>query len=355
MISLADDFHEQYCHDPESCYAPAAGSILDDLLAHRYIDLGFLEILEMMEIRDHLRKFVANQEKAMSDDREAARLYKLAADQGDAAAQFNLGVYYAQGRGGLPQDDREAARLFKLAVDHGHANAAAQYNLAVFYEHGRGGLAKNDRKAASLYRLAADQGNASAQCNLGVFYTDGRGGLPRDDRMAARLYKLAADQGNAAARYNLGRFYAQGRGGLPRDDRMAARLYKLAADQGFAEARAALRSSSGMFSRLFGRGVNTRDGWRQQQEEQERRTEAGERKRQGRGEEQDGRRDLASGNMSAAQALEILGISAGATEQDIRTAYNRLMRRVHPDMGGSAYFSKQLNAARDVLLRQLRA
>ena len=110
-----------------------------------------------------------------------------------------------------------------------------------------------------------------------------------------------------------------------------------------------------MFSRLFGRGVNTRDGWRQQQEEQERRTEAGERKRQGRREEQDGRRDLASGNMSAAQALEILGISAGATEQDIRTAYNRLMRRVHPDMGGSAYFSKQLNAARDVLLRQLRA
>jgi curved DNA-binding protein CbpA len=59
--------------------------------------------------------------------------------------------------------------------------------------------------------------------------------------------------------------------------------------------------------------------------------------------------------MSVAQALEILGINAGATEQDIRAAYNRLMKRVHPDVGGSAYFSKQLNAARDVLLRQLRA
>jgi DnaJ-class molecular chaperone len=59
--------------------------------------------------------------------------------------------------------------------------------------------------------------------------------------------------------------------------------------------------------------------------------------------------------MSAAQALEIFGIKAGATEQDIRAAYNHLMKRVHPDVGGSAYFSKQLNAARDILLRHMRA
>jgi type IV secretion system protein VirD4 len=59
--------------------------------------------------------------------------------------------------------------------------------------------------------------------------------------------------------------------------------------------------------------------------------------------------------MSASQALEILGLSAGTTEQDVRAAYNRLMKRVHPDVGGSTYFSKQLNAARDVLLMQVRA
>jgi TPR repeat protein len=47
----------------------------------------------------------------MSDDREAARLYKLAADQGNASAQYNLGVFYESGRGGLPQDDCEAACL----------------------------------------------------------------------------------------------------------------------------------------------------------------------------------------------------------------------------------------------------
>ncbi|HEV2042294.1 MAG TPA: TraG/TraD family protein, partial [Casimicrobiaceae bacterium] len=81
--------------------------------------------------------------------------------------------------------------------------------------------------------------------------------------------------------------------------------------------------------------------------------EAAERERQRRQEEQDRWRDVASGNMSAAQALEILGINAGATGQEIRAACNRLMKRVHQDVGGSAYFSKQLNAARDVLLRQL--
>jgi TPR repeat protein len=54
------------------------------------------------------------------DDREAARLFKLAADQGNADAQTNLGIFYANGRGGLPRDDREAARLFKHAADKGN-------------------------------------------------------------------------------------------------------------------------------------------------------------------------------------------------------------------------------------------
>jgi hypothetical protein len=49
----------------------------------------------------------------MSDDREAARLYKLAAAQGLAGAQCNLGLFYVQGRGGLSKNDREAARLYK--------------------------------------------------------------------------------------------------------------------------------------------------------------------------------------------------------------------------------------------------
>ena len=48
------------------------------------------------------------------------------AEQGDAEAQFNLGVMYANGRG-VPQDDSEAVRWYRLAADQGHAGA--QFNL----------------------------------------------------------------------------------------------------------------------------------------------------------------------------------------------------------------------------------
>ena len=68
---------------------------------------------------------------------------------------------YRDGQGGLTQDDTEAARLFKLAADQG--NGIGQANFGQFFELGRGGLAKDDREAARLYKLAADQGMDFAQ------------------------------------------------------------------------------------------------------------------------------------------------------------------------------------------------
>jgi hypothetical protein len=92
---------------------------------------------------------------------------------------------------------------------------------------------------------------------------------------------------------------------------------------------------------------------RVQQGEQKREKEEAEaaaRERQRQQEEQYRRHDSSSGKMSADHALEILGLKSGATEEEIRAAYNRLMKRVHPDVGGSSVFAKQLNRARDVLI-----
>jgi len=50
------------------------------------------------------------------------------------------------------------------------------------------------------------------------------------------------------------------------------------------------------------------------------------------------------------QALEILGLKAGATDAEIHAAYIRLMQRVHPDQGGTNFLAKQLIDARDALL-----
>jgi DnaJ domain len=63
----------------------------------------------------------------------------------------------------------------------------------------------------------------------------------------------------------------------------------------------------------------------------------------------------ASGNMTVDEAYAILGLSPGATPDQIKEAHHRLMIKLHPDHGGSDYLATQINRARDVLLRTKRA
>jgi DnaJ-domain-containing protein 1 len=58
-----------------------------------------------------------------------------------------------------------------------------------------------------------------------------------------------------------------------------------------------------------------------------------------------------AGRMSLQDARAILGVPPAATPDDIKAAYVRLMRSVHPDKGGTSGLAAQLNAARDRLLR----
>ena len=59
--------------------------------------------------------------------------------------------------------------------------------------------------------------------------------------------------------------------------------------------------------------------------------------------------------MDEATALQILGLAAGATPDEIKAAHRRLMARLHPDHGGSTWLASQLNQAKDLLLRRGRA
>ena len=56
-------------------------------------------------------------------------------------------------------------------------------------------------------------------------------------------------------------------------------------------------------------------------------------------------------DMGDAEARSILGVSATASESEIKAAYQRLILRVHPDRGGAEGLAAQLNAARDRLLK----
>lgn len=55
--------------------------------------------------------------------------------------------------------------------------------------------------------------------------------------------------------------------------------------------------------------------------------------------------------MTRRQAADFLGVEINASEQEIRAAHKRLMQKIHPDRGGSDALAKQINQARDLLLK----
>lgn len=55
-------------------------------------------------------------------------------------------------------------------------------------------------------------------------------------------------------------------------------------------------------------------------------------------------------DMTREEALAVLGLAQGATEDEIRAAHRRLIRRTHPDAGGTADLAARINRAKDVLV-----
>ena len=74
-----------------------------------------------------------------------------------------LAALYHDGAAGLPRDYTKAFELFRLAAEQGVA--IAQYMVGVMYENGEG-VGQNYMIAAEWYQKAAEQGNPEAQAAL---------------------------------------------------------------------------------------------------------------------------------------------------------------------------------------------
>jgi uncharacterized protein len=124
----------------------------------------------------------------------ALREWRPLAEQGDALAQYNLGVLYRKGRG-VSQDDVQARQWYAKAAAQGQAKA--QFNLGTLYFNGEG-VPKDYQQALRWFRLAADQGEALAQTKIAIMYDDGQG-VPQDIVQAYKWYSLAATNGDKPA------------------------------------------------------------------------------------------------------------------------------------------------------------
>lgn len=162
--------------------------------------------LDVHEARAWLEKAAAQHEphgqyllglmRLEDDPKEGARLIELAAESKHRDAQYELARLYGTGRG-VAQDDAKSLEWMMKSAEQGQAKA--QYLVGVVYGTGRYGVPRNDAESLKWLRRSALQDNADAEFQLGLAYAEGRG-VKRDPQEALGWIARAARRGHDAAR-----------------------------------------------------------------------------------------------------------------------------------------------------------
>jgi len=165
-------------------------------------------------------------------DRKLFESIKTEAELGDANSQCTIAVCFENGLLGVKTNQDDAVKWFRKAAENG--NALAQSNLGLCYFNGTG--VKTDFvEAIKWLRKASQQNEAGAQGMLGIAYEYGQG-VPQDYVESAEWYRKAAEQGVSVAQFSLGLSYAKAQG-VPKDYVQAYKWFSLAAAQGIEQAR----------------------------------------------------------------------------------------------------------------------
>jgi hypothetical protein len=157
------------------------------------------------------------------DQLHAEAALRKAARNGNAEAQFRLGVMFGNGDG-VALDYDQAREWFEKAAAQGHENALI--TLAWMYANGAG-VETDETRARKFYLKAAECGSAKAQYVVGTMYRFAQYGVEKDVRRAVDWYLKAADQGMPTAQFALGKMLMEGKG-VVQDDAAALQWLSLA-------------------------------------------------------------------------------------------------------------------------------
>jgi len=146
---------------------------------------------------------ISKQQAQILQQQDILTRIKQAAEQGNANAQYGLGLAYKDGVGSLAQNDRKAMEWFRKAAAQGHA--VAQGMIGDAYLLGVAGVAKNEKRAMEWFgkavpglRTMAEQGDDNAQLYLWYLLYNGFG-VAKDEAQAIKWLKKSAAQGNKRA------------------------------------------------------------------------------------------------------------------------------------------------------------
>jgi TPR repeat protein len=157
--------------------------------------------LAFLDARDAMRAIVAAPKSVVpaSGEVKAFEHYRAKAEQGQAEAQYYLGMIYRTGSHGVAKDGTVSVIWLTKSAEQGHSRA--QYYLGRTYfdfDGNTSGVAKDTPKAVSWWGKAAAQGDADAQEAVGFCYAKGFGGLVKNE-IEAYAYQILASRSNASA------------------------------------------------------------------------------------------------------------------------------------------------------------
>ena len=142
------------------------------------------------ELNELCDKYLLGADGVDKDPAEAAAIARIAADRGDAKAQYNYGSFLLDGTG-VEKDEAAALSYWRQSADQGYAPALNKVGLCLLI--GLCGAEKDPQSAEAYLRKAAEAGEADSMFHLAMMYKEGMG-VTKDDALSDQYLAMAGEK-----------------------------------------------------------------------------------------------------------------------------------------------------------------